>query len=100
MQKLKKLYNEIFRWVLNAQRFVVAVILLFITLPICWMINYDKLAKFIKNGSSSIWLIASFGFMFSDIFYTYPLKTFYLFMLCLFIWSKHVGYPAIKASEE
>lgn len=74
------MYKKIKKLIINSERLLVGLTLLFITLPVFWCVNYDKLAEFVRKASSILCLIIAFILVCSPVMTVHPIRTFTFFI--------------------
>lgn len=74
------MYKKIKKIIINSERLLVGLALLFITLPVFWCINYDKLAEFVRKGASILCLAIAFILVLSPVMAVHPIRTFAFFI--------------------
>lgn len=73
-------FTKIKKAIINSERLLFGLLLLFVTLPICWCIDYDKLVKFVREAGSIICFTIAFILIFTPVMNVHPIRCFVFFI--------------------
>lgn len=74
------MFKKIRKFIINSERLLFGLLLLFITLPIFWCVDYDKLAKFVRIAGSIVCFIIAFILIFTPVMTVHPIRCFVFFI--------------------